>query len=295
MSAVLYSDALAAAHTSGAKPQIRSMPRHWTACLVLGDLLMFLAASLAATQFVQSHWNADVNVEHVKISTEIYAAIWLAIFWKLGLYSRSFALSVRDEFYFTIAALCVGAAPLFLAFSIIPSISTSRATLFSSLVLSIVSVGIFRAVAHHAYSLTTRTGRRIVVIGAPERIDELVEHLCNLGNCRVYWMALRDLDAQLGDATFGKAEEILQLHWFRQAVDWRADQILFTEVPPPAALPHLLLAAAQSGITIGIAPPRIRAHAFSVTLSKAGNQILIVPQQRCMSARFPAESKQIGL
>jgi exopolysaccharide biosynthesis polyprenyl glycosylphosphotransferase len=277
MSAVLHSDALAAARPSDAKPQVRSISKGWTAFLIIGDLLMFLGSSWAATEFVQAHWNAGVNVGHVTISTVIYAAIWLAIFWRLGLYLRSFALSVRDEFYFTIAALCIGAAPLFVLYSAVPSISTSRVTLLLSLVFSIVSVGAFRAVAHQAHDVATRKGRRIVVVGLPERIDDLVERLCQSGNSHVYWLAVRDLDGAL--RSFVSAAQATDLDWFRQALLWRANQIMFTEVPPPGALPHLLVAAAQHGMSLAIAPPRIRAHAYTITVDTAGNQVLIVPQQ----------------
>jgi exopolysaccharide biosynthesis polyprenyl glycosylphosphotransferase len=279
MSAVLYPDALAAARAHGAKPQIRPISRRWTALLILGDLLMFLGSALAATDFVQSHWNAAVNVEHVKISTAIYAALWLAIFWRLGLYLRSFALSVRDEFYFTFAALCIGAAPFFVVFSIVPSISTSRITLLLSMVFSIVAVGAFRGIVHKAHDHASRHGRRIVVVGRPERLDDVVEQLCHAGNYQVYWLAVRNFETALCDPAFGSPEQAARLDWFRQSILWNADQILFTEVPPPDSMPHLLAAAAQNGITLAIAPPRIHAHAYSVTVDVAGSQVLIVPRQ----------------
>ncbi|HXF34901.1 MAG TPA: sugar transferase [Candidatus Acidoferrales bacterium] len=280
MSAVLYSDALGAARPSDSKkPQVRSISRGWTALLIVGDLLMFLVASLAATQFVQAHWNAGVNVEHVEIATAIYASMWLAIFWRLGLYLRSFALSVRDEFYFTFAALCIGAAPLFILFSIVPSISTSRVTLLLSMVFSIGTVGVFRSTAHRVHDYTSRAGRRLVVVGSPERIDDVVEELCHSGNFRVYWLAVRDLDNAFRNQPVRCAEHAHRLDWFRQALIWRADRILFTECPPPDAMPHLLAAAGQHGMSLAIAPPRIRAHAYSVSIDTAGNQVLIVPQQ----------------
>ena len=280
MSAVLYSDALAAARASDTKkPQVRAISKGWTALLIVGDLLMFLVASLAATQFVQAHWNAAVNVEHVEIGTALYASMWLAIFWRLGLYLRSFALSVRDEFYFTFAALCIGAAPLFVLFSIVPSISTSRVTLLLSMVFSIVTVGVFRSTAHRLHDFTSRQGRRLVVVGSPERIDDVVEELCHAGNYSVYWLAIRDLDDAFRAQPVMCADQARRLDWFRQALIWRADRILFTECPPPDAMPHLLAAAGGYGMSLAIAPPRIRAHAYSVSIDRAGNQVLIVPQQ----------------
>ena len=279
MSAVLYSDALLAARPSDGKPHVRAISRGWTALLMAGDVVMFLTSALVATQVVQTHWNPGVNVAHVEVSTAIYAAIWLAVFWRLGLYLKSFALSMRDEFYFTFAALCFGAAPLFVIFSIVPSISTSRATLFLSMLLSIGAVGAFRAVIHKAHDVATRHGRRLVVVGEPERLDDVVEQLCQAGNCHVFWLAVRNIDAALRDPSFEFADRALQLDWFRQAIEWRADQILFTEMPPAETLPHLLRAAAQYGVSLAIAPPRIRSHAYSMTVDTAGSQVLIVPQQ----------------
>lgn len=279
LTAITYPDGLGAAQSRELNPHVRSIPRRWTAILMIGDLAMFLLAALVATVLVQAHWKADVNVDHVKISTAIYAVIWIAIFWRLGLYSRSFAFTVRDEFYYTIAALCIGIAPQLVAFSVVPSISTSRATLLVALVLSIVSVGSFRVVAHKAHEYVTRDGRRVVVVGAPERLDGVVEQLCRSGNFLVYWLAVRDLDQSLSSPAAGTTSGIVGLDWFRAALQYRADQILFTEVPPPDAMPQLLLAAAQNDVSIAIAPPRIRAHAYNVTVDKAGSQVLLVPEQ----------------
>lgn len=285
MSAVLYSDVLAAAQPSDAALNVRPIPKRWTAVLIVGDLVMFLLAARAATSFVQSHWNAGVDVQQVGISTVIYAAVWSAIFWRLGLYSRSLAFNVRDEFYYTAAALCIGALPQFVIFSIFPSISTSRAALGLSLLLSIPAVGIFRASVHKAYELATRSGLRVVVVGDPSRIDGVVEQLCCAGNFRVYWLAVRDLDDMLHKLPIPSAAHINAMAWWQHALRLRADRLIFTEAPPPDALPHLISAAAACGLQLAIAPPRIRAHAFNVAVDRVGAQVLIVPQ--CLRACRP--------
>lgn len=280
MSAVLYTEILAAARPSQEIPQVRSIPRRWTTLLLASDVVMFVASALAATGLVQAYWRADVDVGHVQISTSIYAALSILIFWRLGLYSKSLAFSVRDEFYFALAALCIASAPQFVIFSIAPSISTSRATLLLSLLLSIILVGMMRSVIHKAYDIATRHGRRVVVVGQPQRIDVVVEELRQKQpGLVIYWLAVRDIDRSLRAENLSQPAHFERLDWFRQALLWRADKLIFTEMPDPDALPHLLIAAASRGISIALAPPRIRAHAYTVTIETAGSQVLLVPEQ----------------
>jgi exopolysaccharide biosynthesis polyprenyl glycosylphosphotransferase len=248
--------------------------------LLASDIVMFVASALAATSLVQAYWKADVDIGHVRISTAVYVALSILVFGRLGLYSKSFAFRVRDELYYTLAALCIAAAPQFVLFSIMPSISTSRATLLLSLLFSIVLVGAMRAVIHKAYDIASRNGQRVVVIGQPERVDMVVEELRQKQpGLLIYWLAVRDIDRSLQSATLVQPQQFERLDWFRQSLLWRADKLIFTEMPDPDALPHLLIAATSHGITLAVAPPRIRAHAYTVTIETAGSQVLLVPEQ----------------
>jgi exopolysaccharide biosynthesis polyprenyl glycosylphosphotransferase len=137
-----------------------------------------------------------------------------------------------------------------------------------------------RAVIHKAYDIASRNGRRVVVVGQPERVDAIVEELRQKQpGLLIYWLAVRDLDRSLHSVTLVEPQQFERLDWFRQALLWRADKLIFTEMPDPDTLPHLLIAAISHGITLAVAPPRIRAHAYTVAIETAGSQVMLVPEQ----------------
>ncbi|MBV8150806.1 MAG: sugar transferase, partial [Candidatus Eremiobacteraeota bacterium] len=275
MAAVVYSDVLAAARPNEIFSPIRAIPRPWQAFLLAGDVTMFLIASLAAPAVLQRRCFGFLDIQHIGVPTIVYAILWVAIFYRLGLYHRSLAKTVKDEFYFVTAALSMGVMLQLLVFTLVPSVATSRAVLLMTLLLSIFVVGAFRAIAHLGHDAVTRAGRCIVVVGEASTLDAVVQSLCQSGNLSVYWLAVSDI----AQATRAQApSEIAKQGWFRHALLWKADQILFTAMPSPDSMPMLLEAAAQAGITIGIAPPQMRAHAYNVTVETAGGQVLIMPR-----------------
>jgi hypothetical protein len=70
--------------------------RPWIALLVITDVCMFLIAAFAAIELVKGYYVPRPS-DSIAVSTVLYAAFWLIIFERLGLYRRSFALSVKDE------------------------------------------------------------------------------------------------------------------------------------------------------------------------------------------------------
>ena len=90
----------------------------WVALLIATDVGMFLVAALAAIEIVKHGHYVPAPADSIVVSSVIYAAFWLLIFERLGLYRRSFASSVKDELYYTAAALALGALPQFVLFTL---------------------------------------------------------------------------------------------------------------------------------------------------------------------------------
>lgn len=259
-------------------PSVRRIPRRWKIALVLGDLSMFALASLLATELVRIHWRASLDTSRVIVSAAIFTTLWLAIFDSLGLYRRSFAMTMRDELYYTAAALIVGITPQLVLFTVVPSISTSRAELLTALALSIVGVSAVRIALRRAHDLVTANRRKVVVVGQAERLPDVVESARTNGNAFVYWLAVPDIDVTLREAAREGPQAFAEIVWFRYALAYGAERIIFTEMPDPEMVPRLVTAAAACNMTLAFAPPRMRAHAYTLSMEAMGNQALIVPR-----------------
>jgi len=131
--AVALEHEFAALPHADARPGVHSFSRAWVAALVASDVVLFLAATYLAGLFVRHFWLASLPIRHVAVPATLTAALSVLVFWQLGLYRRSFAMSVRDEFYHAVAALSLASAPVLVVFSMFPLVSTSRlVALFAS-------------------------------------------------------------------------------------------------------------------------------------------------------------------
>ena len=160
--AVALEHEFAALPHEDARPGVHSFSRVWVAALVVMDVVLFLAATYLAGLFVKSFWLASVAMRHVAVPAVLTAVLTVLVFWQLGLYRRSFAMSVRDEFYHAAAALALASAPVLIVFSIFPMISTSRVVAIFALIFAIALVGVSRAIAHRV--------RDAVIMARPRRI-----------------------------------------------------------------------------------------------------------------------------
>ncbi len=185
-------------------------------------------------------------------------------------------------------------APQLILFTLIPSLSTSRLVLVVSLGLSIFFVGSLRAVAHRFRDVEAlRRELRIAIVGHANRIDGAEEAMRMLPNARVFRLPLNDLDVSLGAAARRGQAGIEALPWFGQAVAWDCETLIFTEIVAPEILPNLLAAGSRFGIKIAFAPPRVRAHAYSLSLEMAGQQALIVPRPLHATTPSAQRSKRV--
>ena len=274
------------------RPNIFGAP--WVSLLVVTDVCMFLIAALAATELVK-HWSYPpaLHNDSIVVSTLIYSAFWLIIFERLGLYRRSFASSVKDEIYYTAAALALGALPQFLLFTLVPAVSSSRSVLLLSVAIATITVGASRACLHAARTrLAECFPGRIAVVGHPIRLDAALASLNFSASTRVLRLSESDVESTLG--SFDLTGDLKHVPWLRQARAWGADTILMTEILPPHVLPVLLEATARDHIKLAFAPPRLCAHAYHYSLRTDGQQALIVPL-RLGACRPPAQLSKRAL
>lgn len=247
----------------------------WSVALLASDITAFLISSYFAALVGLvgiHHWASPFADKRLIITQVIYVCAWLLIFERLGLYRRSLALSVKDELYYTSAALALGTFPQLLLFTIVPAISTSRAVIALSLPFSIILVGLTRATAHQLRSKSLlHRKRRIAVVGKADRAASAYATLQLDSSQEALVLAVDDLDAV-------SAPDPNNLEWFREACRWGCDTLILTEILPPALMPKFLSTAAEYQIQIAFAPPRIQCHSFTLTLRTEGQQVLIVPQ-----------------
>jgi len=249
----------------------------WVVALLISDVTMFLGSAALAEHLVFPHGRFFVW-SPVLVSSLIDIVIWIAIFQRVGLYRRSFALSVKDEFYFTVAGLCLGVAPQMIVFTIAPQISTSRLVLLLSLALSVVTVGCARTVAHALRDIAGRSRpRRICVVGHPDRIAVASKSLNLVEGTEILTLPVDDVDSGFESINLTHDPELDQIAWFHRAKTWGCDTLVITEMLPPESLPHLLEVAGRYHMSVAFAPPRFRAQAYSLTLRTDGHQALIVP------------------
>ena len=116
--------------------------------MVALDIAMFFAASYAGLAAEDRTWKAEVLWPTFTHASIIFVCIWLLVFERFGMYRRSFALSVKDEFYYTVAALLLGALPQLAVYTAFPQIPVSRLGLLLSVGFAVVAVGGARALAH---------------------------------------------------------------------------------------------------------------------------------------------------
>jgi len=281
VSATLITEA-AVRGASVARPQQAPFrySRAWVLALVAGDLAMFAVSSWLAIGLVFHVWDPRLIAPRVLASSLICVGIWLLIFERVGLYHRSFAYSSRDEFYYTVAALCLGIVPQMVIFTIVPAISTSRLVLLSALALSIVSVGGLRGATHLIRNVVAKgKPQRIAIVGQPDRVDTVAQSLNVVAGTRILRLNVEDLDESLDSVNLTEDAELDSIVWFQRAKDWGCSKLVLTEVLPPHVLPHILEVSARNHIKVAVAPPRIRALAYNLALEIDGEQALIVPSQ----------------
>jgi exopolysaccharide biosynthesis polyprenyl glycosylphosphotransferase len=251
--------------------------------LLCCDVIGFIVAATFASAVARTYWRGDFSPWAAMASALVAGALCIVLFSVIGLYRKSFALSIKDELYYTVLALSIGFSPLLILFTILPGLSTSRAALLSAYVASIVAVGSERAFMHAIRTAVSRRfPRRIAIVGSSQNVKAVGKSFVGSASEPVC-VEIDDFNASLTGA--GSVDEVA---WFQAAREASCGTILLTEMAPPASLPTLLAAAAREHIDLAFALPNMRAHAYCVDVRVVGGQVLIVPKRlnACRSSRI---------
>ena len=251
----------------------------WSLALTLSDLITFTSSAFVGIEIVD-HLHSFRGSHHNLISAALIILLQLLLFERLNLYRRTFASSVRDELYYTTAALVIGALPLLVLFTLVPALSTSRVVILTTLAISIPLVGGSRAVLHELRMISEkRSPRRIAIVGLADRTGAAAMSLNAPEGTEILRIATSDIDASVAKLRPSVMSDLESVAWFAQAREWGCDLLLLTETLPPWLMPMILAVAAKSNIKVAFAPPRFRVHAYTVALEIDGEQALIVPTQ----------------
>lgn len=253
-------------------------PRRWSIILMATDVMLFAVASGLGMLIGFHHWKSANILSHLLVADVLYVALWVLIFDRLGLYRRTFALSMKDELYYTVAALILGTIPQLVLFTIYPGISTSRIALLYALLFSILLVGSSRATFHRMrQSQWFKGSRRISIVGTAEHVEEVLESLELSDSSESQTIVVDDVAQTLGRVDLTRDADLSHIGWFDHARAWGCDSLILTEIVPPSVLCHILEAAAREHIRLAYAPPRITRYAYDLSLQTDGRQVLIVP------------------
>lgn len=262
--------------TTSSNPAARKIPfavtysPNWALALFLVDLTLFVLSAFLANMLAHRIWHTPPFAKQIT-GAVIIISLWILMFRTLGLYHRTYAFRMKDELYYTIAALSLGVMPQLIVFTIIPSISTSRVGALLSLGFSIVMVGSGRAVMHGVRSLSIfKRSSRIAIVGTRTRIDDALSSLDRPVEFEPLRIEVEDIDGTLREHL-----PLESVEWFARALHSRCGTIAFTEMIDPQLLPPVLDVATRYHIRLAFAPPRIKRHSFSLSLETSGNQALI--------------------
>jgi len=250
----------------------------WVAVLLATDLALFVAASAFGAAIGFHHWQSPRIVGHLLVATAASLCLWVLVFDRLGLYRRTFALSMKDELYYTVAALLLGAVPQFVLFTLYPGISTSRVGLAFAVLFSVVLVGSSRAVLHKLRQKQWLVSpRKVAVVGTAEHVDRVL-HSLDLGDSSsTLLIAVDDIEEVVAQIDLTRDPKLQRIEWFNRARTWGCDLLVFTEMIPANVLAHVMEVAAAEHMRVAFAPPALVRQCYEVTVQTDGHQVLIVP------------------
>lgn len=257
-----------------------SYPVEWILVLLATDIVLFTVAWGLGSAIGFHHWNSPRILGHLFIAAGLSLCLWVVVFDRLGLYRRTFALSMKDELYYTGAALLIGIIPQFVLFTMYPGISTSRIGLTFTLIFSVALVGSSRAILHKARQKQwLASPRRVAIVGTAENIERVLNYL-DLGETSLRLLiTVSDIEEAVAQVDLSRDPRLQRIEWFNRARVWGCNQLIFTEMIPPNLLGHIMEVAAAEHMRLAFAPPKIIRQCYDFALQTDGRQVLIVPSR----------------
>jgi exopolysaccharide biosynthesis polyprenyl glycosylphosphotransferase len=210
---------------------------------------------------------------------EILAVLALGMllwFERLGMYSRTFATSARDEVYATLAAVALTSFPVLIVVWLLPAFAPYREFTTGLVLVGAGTLSLGRFVSHAARTrwFPPRV-RRIVVAGTPDRVAAIPGELALTATDTVQRYAIDSFDDELRASL--RAGGVSALEWVQYAVDHQCTEIIVTEALPPEIMPSLLAITERHKIRLAFAPTRIRPHACEFEVRRDGGLALMYP------------------
>ena len=234
----------------------RKYSRLLTASLLISDVLFLALSSVIADR---AH-----NIPLVAI--EAMAVASLAVLAISGTYRPSLGASARDEWYAVGAALTLTCGPLILLSFAFPPLRNAQLEIAEFAAMAFIGIAGTRTVAHRK-----RLPRRLAIIGVPERIDVALVHLRPRRDDALLRLPISNIEATLEDAHAVPP-------WLQGAMAWGATRVIVTEALPPEQFLRLMRVTARQGISIAIAPTRLRPQAYQMHVEREGGLTLLCPR-----------------
>lgn len=244
----------------------------WAVALFVVDLTLFVLAAYIGGAIVDHRWDLHWAAFRFRSSSIVFIAVWVGMFYLLGLYRRSLALSFRDEFYFTLIAIVLGVTPQIAIYTFVPTLSTSRLALLLSASVGVVLVGSSRSLIHFVRSaLGSRQQNRVLVVGQASQIDATRQEL--LKDPTVPQLLTMSLDGPTVPASPNELAKFVT----DTAKEWRCNRILISGALDDKQTRQVLLMCEQSGIALAVALPNLHFGAYELEVERVGNQLTISP------------------
>ncbi|MFN2461911.1 MAG: exopolysaccharide biosynthesis polyprenyl glycosylphosphotransferase [Candidatus Velthaea sp.] len=238
--------------------QPREYSAAWVAVLLCADIVVFLYSSYLGTYAIDGTWDSRHFAARL-YSSAIFVALWIIIFQRLGLYRRSFALSVRDEIYFVVVALGLGTLPQMLLFTIAPELSTSRSYILASLLFAIALVSASRAVLHVlAAARRSRAVRPRILFASRDALSLAPAAFADMGDV---------LAVPVADYEPATLLALLKRK--------RAGAVVVDDMLEPAHVQRLRAALAHEKVPLLIAPPHLAAWDFDYKARRVGERVVL--------------------
>lgn len=268
-------DGLSEAAKLTPRPRPARFGRFWGLTLFISDLAVTYVAAALAAAFTATPLTILVGRPLALQAAVFGILLWIMLFERIGMYRRSFSVTARDEVYAALAASTIAVMPTLAIFLLFPSLVPYRHLLVSTTLLAVAFVSGTRFIA---YAVRARVmparGRRIAVVGSPERVAALPQDLSLSKADNVLRLPIEDFD----DDVAASGGDVAKLDWLELALAHGCSELIVTEALPPEMMPALLRLTEARGLRLAFAPMRIRPHACDFTVRRDGGLTLLYPQ-----------------
>jgi len=236
--------------------------------LAICDLVMFGIASIVATWFLSRFYHT-LSFGRIFESAMIWVSASLFTFKRLGLYRISYALEQKDEWYYVLAGLAIGVAPLMMLFTIVPALSSSRLVLLCSFAVAVVLVGETRAIIHRSFKLQASRRKRRIALIAPPAESAAIALAMQTPAVTLRVFSVPDVEEAISEALSRPVGS-----WYAQAREEGCDELVFSGLPS-ARTALIVERAARDHISVGFAPPGMLSP-YGLAILTAKRQSILV-------------------